>query len=39
MLTLAEPSDHDWEMLEGIDCELDAKLHPGLLIGSTSMKN
>jgi hypothetical protein len=43
MLTLAELSDHDWEwfkgILEGIDCEHDAKLLPGSLIGSASTKN
>jgi hypothetical protein len=43
MLTLAELSDHDWEMsegiLEGIDCEHDAKLLLDPLIGSTSTKN
>jgi hypothetical protein len=43
MLTLAKPSDHDWEpsegILEGIDCEHDAKLLPNLLTGSTSKKN
>ena len=43
MLTLAEPNDHDWEpsegILEGIDCEHDAKLLLDLLIGSASKKN
>jgi hypothetical protein len=43
MLMLAELSDHDWEMsegiLEGIDCEHDVKLLPDPLIGSTSTKN
>ena len=43
MLTLVEPSDHDWEpsegILEGIDCEHDAKLLPDSLIGSASKKN
>jgi hypothetical protein len=43
MLMLAEPSDHDWEMskgiLEGIDCEHDAKLLLDPLIGSASTKN
>jgi hypothetical protein len=32
MLTLAEPSDHDFDMsegiLKGIDCEIDVKLLP-----------
>jgi hypothetical protein len=36
MLMLAEPSDHDFDMsegiLEGIDCELDVKLLPDPLI-------
>ena len=43
MLTLAEPSDHDWEPLEGIlkgiDCEHDVKLLLDSLIGSNSKKN
>ena len=43
MLTLAEPSDHDWELsegiLEGIDCEHDVKLFLDSLIGSASKKN
>jgi hypothetical protein len=40
-LTLAEPSDHDFDMSEGImkgiDCEIDVKLLPDLLIDSASM--
>jgi hypothetical protein len=40
---LVQLSDHDWEksegILEGIDCELDAKLLPNPPIGSASMKN
>jgi hypothetical protein len=43
MLMLTKPSDHDWEttegILEGIDCEHDAKLLPDPLIGSASTKN
>ena len=43
MLTLAEPSIHDWEPLkgiqEGIDCEHDEELFLDSLTGPTSKKN
>jgi hypothetical protein len=42
-LTLAEPSDHDFDMsegiLKGIDCEIDVKLLPDPLIDSVSTRN
>jgi hypothetical protein len=43
MLTLAEPSDHDWNTTEGIlkdiDFDLDVKFLLDLWVGSTSMRN
>ena len=43
MLMLAKPNNHDWEplegILEGIDCEQDAKLLVDLLISFASKKN
>ena len=43
MLTLAEPSDHDFDMsegiLKGIDCEIDVKLLLDPLVGFASKRN
>ena len=43
MLMLVEPSDHDFDMLKGIqkgvDCEIDVKLLLDLLVGFTSKRN
>ena len=42
-LTLAKPSDHDWDTLEGIlednDFDLDVKLLLDSWLASTSMRN
>ena len=42
-LTLAEPSNHDFDMLEGIlkgiDCEIDVMVLPDPWVGSSSMRN
>ena len=42
-LTLAEPSNHDFDMLEGIlkgiDCEIDVKLLHDPLVGFASKRN
>ena len=43
MMTLAEPSDHDFDMMEGIlediDFDYDLKLLLDSLVGSTSKRN
>jgi hypothetical protein len=43
MLMLAKPSDHDWDMMEGIlediDFDLNVKLLLDSWVGSTSMRN